>query len=64
MMKRRSFIKTDVMSIGALAMAKKGFSLEYYPNKSDKMLHNFGDYDLMHRSDFLEFGKTILASVK
>ena len=35
-MERRSFIKAGVMSIGALAMANKGWALEYYPNKSDK----------------------------
>jgi menaquinone-dependent protoporphyrinogen IX oxidase len=29
-----------------------------------EMLKSFGDYDLMKRTDFLDFGKTILASVK
>ncbi len=29
-----------------------------------EMLKRFGDYDLMKRSDFLDFGKIILASVK
>lgn len=28
-----------------------------------EMLNRYGDYDLMERADFLEFGKTILASV-
>jgi menaquinone-dependent protoporphyrinogen IX oxidase len=28
------------------------------------MLKSFGDYDLMKRTDFLDFGKTILASIK
>ena len=29
-----------------------------------EMMKNYGDYDLMKRADFMEFGKTILASVK
>lgn len=29
-----------------------------------EMLKRFGEYDLMKRTDFLDFGKTILASVK
>ena len=28
------------------------------------MVRSFGDYDFMKRADFLEFGKTILASIK
>ena len=29
-----------------------------------EMMKSYGDYDLMKRADFMEFGKTILASVK
>jgi menaquinone-dependent protoporphyrinogen IX oxidase len=35
-MERRNFIKAGIMSLGAVALAKKSFALEYYPNKSDK----------------------------
>ena len=35
-MERRSFIKAGIMGIGALAVANKGWALEYYPKKSDK----------------------------
>lgn len=35
-MERRNFIKAGVMGLGAVALANKGFALEYYPNKSDK----------------------------
>ena len=35
-MERRSFIKTGMMSLGAMLLAKKSWALKYYPNKSDK----------------------------
>ena len=35
-MERRSFIKTSMMSLGAMLLAKKSWALKYYPNKSDK----------------------------
>lgn len=35
-MERRRFIKAGVMSLGVMAIAKKSWALEYYPNKSDK----------------------------
>lgn len=35
-MKKRAFIKTGVLGIGALALHKKVSALEYYPNPSDK----------------------------
>ncbi|MEJ2245747.1 MAG: hypothetical protein P8Y80_06650 [Acidobacteriota bacterium] len=78
-MERRIFFKAGAMSLGVMAIAKKSLALEYYPKKSDKkwavvystlvepqyvnMVSSFGDYDFMKRADFLEFGKTSLASV-
>jgi len=35
-MKKRTFIKTGLLGITTLLLPKKAFSLEYYPNKSDK----------------------------
>ena len=35
-MERRNFFKAGVMSLGAMAIAKKSLALEYYPKKSDK----------------------------
>ena len=35
-MERRSFIKTGIMGLGAVAIAHKSMALEYYPKKSDK----------------------------
>jgi len=35
-MKKRDFIKTGILGIGALALSKKSSALEYYPNPSDK----------------------------
>ena len=35
-MERRCFIKAGVMSLGAMAIARKNWALEYYPNQSDK----------------------------
>ncbi len=35
-MKRRDFIKTGVIGIGALALAQNSSALEFYPRKSDK----------------------------
>ena len=35
-MERRNFFKAGVMGLGAMAIAKKSWALEYYPNKSDK----------------------------
>lgn len=35
-MKRRSFIKTGVMGLGAMALTNKSWALKYYPNRSDK----------------------------
>lgn len=35
-MKRRDFIRTGIIGIGALAIAQKSMALEFYPRKSDK----------------------------
>ena len=35
-MERRNFFKAGVMSLGAIAIAKKSLALEYYPKQSDK----------------------------
>lgn len=35
-MERRSFIKTGIIGLGAMAIADKSMALEYYPKKSDK----------------------------
>ena len=35
-MKKRTFIKTGLLGISALLLQKKAYSLEYYPNPSDK----------------------------
>jgi len=35
-MKKRDFIKTGILGIGALALSKKSSALEYYPNPSDR----------------------------
>jgi menaquinone-dependent protoporphyrinogen IX oxidase len=35
-MKKRTFIKSGLLSIGALLISKKSFPLEYYPMPSDK----------------------------
>jgi menaquinone-dependent protoporphyrinogen IX oxidase len=34
--KKRAFIKTSILGIGALALHSKASALEYYPNESDK----------------------------
>ena len=35
-MEKRTFIKTGLLGISAFLFSKKAFSLEYYPNRSDK----------------------------
>ncbi len=35
-MRRRAFLGLSLTGIGAIAVAKKGMALEYYPNPSDK----------------------------
>jgi hypothetical protein len=35
-MKKRTFIKSGLLTMGALILSKKGFPLEYYPMPSDK----------------------------
>jgi menaquinone-dependent protoporphyrinogen IX oxidase len=35
-MKKRTFLKSGLLAMGALMISKKGFTLEYYPMPSDK----------------------------
>ena len=37
-MNKRTFIRTGLLGAGSLFLVKKAYSLEYYPNRSDKKI--------------------------